>query len=95
MPEAALPGAWKASPSPNTQIELNLDPSRAFTWKVTINGKPNTIQGQWSYADGVLTLAAQGQNGAMVGRVVPNANQGFSFQPMGTEGSAPGLAFSR
>ncbi len=54
------------------------------------------IAGKSTFADGVLTLAAEGgQNGALVGQVAWQDADNFSFRLVGGPPNDPGLKFAR
>jgi tetratricopeptide (TPR) repeat protein len=90
-----LVGSWSASPAPDTTIGLTIQDGGAFAWKVTSKGKAQDITGDWSLANGVLTLARGGQGGAMVGNVSWLAPDKFTFRALGTGPGDSGLTFSR
>ena len=53
------------------------------------------IAGKWTFARGVLTLAAQGgQHGALVGRVTWKDADNFTFRLVGGPSNDPGLKFA-
>ena len=55
-----------------------------------------TIAGKSTFADGVLTLAAQeGQDGALVGQVAWQDANHFTFRLVGGPSNDPGLKFAR
>src|SRR6185312_14266261 len=56
-----LPGNWTASPTNDTTIRLSLADDGAFTWTVDSKGKTQKLEGKWSLADNLLTLAQSGQ----------------------------------
>ncbi len=54
------------------------------------------IAGKSAFANGILTLTAQGgQNGALVGRVAWQDADNFSFRLVGGPPNDPGLKFAR
>lgn len=90
----ALLGTWAASPAPKVAISLQLAQGDAFTWTVDQGGQKHTMQGRFSLANDVLTLApAEGQ--ALVGRVGMTAADTFTLQALGGGPADPGLAFKR
>ena len=67
----------------------------SFVWKVTSQGKSQDLAGNWSYTNGVLTLAQADQRGALVGNVAWQAEDKFGFRALGTGPDDPGLSFTR
>ena len=54
------------------------------------------IAGKSTFADGILTLTAQGgQNGALVGQVAWKDADNFTFRLVGGPPNDPGLKFAR
>lgn len=92
---AALAGSWKASPDANRSIALTLGGDGKFSWAVTNKGKTNTITGESSYGNGLLTLAPPGGSGAMVGEVALLDNGHLNFRMAGAPPSDPGLNFAK
>ncbi len=89
-----LKGApWTASPVEGVSIALTLGTDDTFTWNVTQKGQSKPISGQFTYADGMLTLAQTG-GPALVGKL-SSEGAGFRFQAMGGGGGDPGLLFQR
>ena len=64
-----LAGNWTAHPAGDTTINLRIGDDETFTWKVTAKGKPRQLTGKWSLTNNLLTLAQEGDAGALVGRV--------------------------
>ena len=62
---------------------------------MTSQGKSQDLAGNWSYTNGVLTLAQADQGGAMVGNVAWQAEDRFGFRALGTGPDDPGLSFTR
>ncbi|AMV37461.1 tetratricopeptide repeat protein [Planctomyces sp. SH-PL62] len=94
--EPSLVGVWKASPDPSVSIELTIKDDGGFTWNVTQQGRTQPINGAYSYAGGILTLArAEDQNDAMVGRVTWKDDSHFVFQALGGGDNDPGLSFAK
>jgi hypothetical protein len=95
--EGKLAGSWSATPAKDAKITLAIQDGGAFTWTATSPGKlPMNIAGKSTFADGVLTLAAQGgQNGALVGQVAWQDADNFSFRLVGGPPNDPGLKFAR
>ena len=54
-----------------------------------------TIAGTSTNADGILTLASQGQDGALVGKVAWQDADHFNVRLAGAPPTDPGLNFSR
>ncbi len=84
-------------PAKDAKINLAIQDGGAFTWTATSPGKPPTnIAGKSTFADGILTLAAQGgQNGALVGQVARQDADNFSFRLVGGPPNDSGLKFAR
>ena len=95
--EGKLAGNWTATPAKDAKIALAIKDDGRFTWAATGPGKPpTTIAGTSTFADGVLTLAAQGaQDGALVGKVAWQDADHFTFRLVGAPPNDPGLKFAR
>jgi tetratricopeptide (TPR) repeat protein len=89
-----LAGNWTAHPAGDTAIDLRIGDDDTFTWKVTAKGKPRQLTGKWSLADNVLTLAQEGDAGALVGRVTWEADDKWNFRVIGTGSEDQGLIFT-
>ena len=89
-----LAGNWTAHPAGETTIDLRIGDDATFTWKVTAKGKPRQLTGKWSLADNLLTLAHEGDAGALVGRVAWQADDKWSFRVIGTGPEDQGLLFT-
>ena len=89
-----LAGTWNAQPAPDTTIALRLGDDGSFRWTVTSKGRPREINGNWSLANDMLTMAQAGEGGAMVGRVVWQAENRWNFRAMGGGPDDPGLMFT-
>jgi tetratricopeptide (TPR) repeat protein len=98
-PAAARPGnlagTWTARPAPDTTITLAISDDGTFAWKVSGPGQPQTLAGQWSLADDVLTLAQAGQAGALVGHVRWQADNSWGLRVIGASSEDQGLTFTR
>ena len=92
-----LAGSWTATPAKDAKITLAIKEDGKFSWDVSSAGKPpTTIAGSSTFADGVLTLAAQGtQDGALTGTVALQDADHFTFRLVGGPPSDPGLSFAR
>ena len=67
--EGKLAGSWMATPAKDTKIALAIKDDGKFNWDASSAGKPPTeIAGASTFADGVLTLAAQGSPERRAGR---------------------------
>ena len=65
-----LAGNWSSTQGKDAKIVLAIKDNGQFTWDASGPGKqPTTIAGTSTFADGILTLASQGQDGALVGKV--------------------------
>ncbi len=95
--EGKLAGTWSATPAQDAKIALAIQDDGTFTWTATGPGKPPmNIAGKSTFADGTLTLAAQGgQAGALVGQVAWQDADDFTFRLVGGPANDPGLKFSR
>ncbi len=89
-----LTGDWTAHPAGDTTIDLRIGEDETFTWKVTARGKPKQITGKWSLANNMLTLAQEGDGGALVGRVTWQADDKWIFRVIGTGPEDQGLLFT-
>ena len=89
-----LAGNWTAHPAGDTTIDLRIGDDENFTWKVTAKGKPRQLAGKWSLTDNLLTLAQEGDAGALVGRVSWQADDKWSFRVIGTGAEDQGLLFT-
>jgi tetratricopeptide (TPR) repeat protein len=89
-----LVGNWSAHAAGETTIDLHVGDDETFTWKVNAMGKPRQLTGKWSLANGVLTLAQDGDAGAMVGRVTWQADDKWTFRAIGTGPEDQGLVFT-
>jgi tetratricopeptide (TPR) repeat protein len=96
--EGKLEGTWTANPSPGTQITVSFPDSNHFDWKVSDQGKTHEFQGDWTYGNGLLTLAQTGQVAGqppMVGRVTWTDETHFNFKVFTGPTDDPGLSFSK
>jgi hypothetical protein len=78
----------------DTTINLRIGDDENFTWKVTAKGKPRQLAGKWSLTDNLLTLAQEGDAGALVGRVSWQAGHKWNFRVIGTGAEDQGLLFT-
>jgi hypothetical protein len=95
VPAGTLEGSWVAQPSPNTTITVNFVDKGHFTWKLTRQGKDQQFDGTSSYENGILTLVQQQNNNAMVGNVVWQDANHFTFKVLGGGTTDPGLSFTK
>jgi tetratricopeptide (TPR) repeat protein len=93
--QGKLPGNWTARPTGDTTIDLHLGDEGTFAWKVDAKGKSRQLSGKWSMANNLLTLAQEGDAGALVGRVAWQADDRWNFRVIGTGPGDQGLVFSR
>jgi tetratricopeptide (TPR) repeat protein len=95
--EGQLVGDWTAQPSQDTTIALSFLDNNRFVWKVTRQGKPQQFQGDRTYGSGILTLAPTGDEAQppMVGRVIWQDDNHFTFKIFGGPPDDPGLAFAK
>jgi tetratricopeptide (TPR) repeat protein len=89
-----LVGNWTAHPAGDTTIDLRIGDDETFTWKVTAKGKPRQLAGKWSLTNNLLTLAQEGDAGALVGRVSWQADDKWSFRVIGAGPEDQGLLFT-
>ena len=92
-----LAGSWTATPAKDAKVALAIKEDGKFSWDAIGPGKPPTaIAGTSTFADGVLTLAAQGtQDGALAGKVAWQDADHFTFRLVGAPANDPGLKFAR
>jgi tetratricopeptide (TPR) repeat protein len=95
--EGRLAGNWAATPAQGAKIALAIQDDGTFTWTATSPTEPPmNIAGKSTFADGILTLAAQGgQTGALVGQVTWKDAEDFTFRLVGGPTNDPGLKFAR
>ena len=89
-----LAGNWTAHAAGDTTIDLRIGDDETFTWNVTAKGKPRQLTGKWSLTDNLLTLAQEGDSGALVGRVAWQADDKWIFRAIGTGPEDQGLLFT-
>ncbi len=89
-----LAGNWTALPADATTIDLRIGDDVTFTWKVTAKGKPRQLTGKRSLTDNLLTLAQEGDQRALIGRVAWQADDKWSFRVIGTGPEDQGLLFT-
>jgi hypothetical protein len=92
--QGKLAGNWTAHPAGDTTIDLRIGDDETFTWKVTAKGKPRQLTGKWSLTNNLLTLAQEGDAGALVGQVSWQADDNWSFRAIGTGAEDQGLHFT-
>ena len=92
-----LAGTWTATPGKDAKIALAIKDDGQFNWDASGPGRqPTTIAGMSTFAAGVLTLVAKGnQDGAMVGKVAWQDADHFTFRLVGGPPTDPGLLFAR
>jgi tetratricopeptide (TPR) repeat protein len=92
-----LAGSWTAAPAKDAKVTLAIKEDGKFRWDVSSAGKPSTtIAGSSTFADGVLTLLAQGtQHGALTGTVALADADHFTFRLVDGPPNDPGLKFAR
>jgi len=89
-----LAGNWSAHPAGDTAIDLRIKDDQTFTWNVKAKGKPRQLTGKWSLTNDLLTLAQEGDAGALVGRVTWQADDKWTFRVIGTGTEDQGLLFT-
>ena len=94
-PPAALAGTWKAAPSADTAITLELKAGGEFTWNVANKGQQQqSITGRAVYVDNVLSLT-QEDGPPLAGKIESKDASKFVFHLMGGGNNAPALTFTR
>jgi tetratricopeptide (TPR) repeat protein len=88
-------GSRKSSRGNAVAIELSIKNDDTFTWKVTQNGRPNTIEGKYEVQDNMLALKPNTNDPPMVGRVKMGDKGGFNFKLVGSGPNDPGLDFGK
>ena len=92
---AKLPGVWVAQAPQDAKITLTLSDDSHFTWAVALPDKPPVkIEGTYSMADGVLTLAGD-KAGPLAGRIALADDSHLNFKAVGGPSNDPGLNFAR
>jgi tetratricopeptide (TPR) repeat protein len=89
-----LAGNWTAQPAGDAKIDLRIGGDETFTWKVTAKGKPRELAGKWSLTNNLLTLAQDGDAGALVGHVSWQGVDKWNFRVIGTGAEDQGLLFT-
>jgi hypothetical protein len=92
-PPAALVGTWNAKPMPDLSIELTVRDDGQFTWDVNTKGHTDSVTGDASYLDGVLTLT-QADAPDLIGKIVNLGDKQFGFELQGGPHAAT-IQFSR
>lgn len=96
VPAANLSGNWTAKPDDNRTIALSFQPDSKFTWSFTQSGgQNNTFSGNYTYAEGILTLVSNQNGQVMVGKLDQKADNQFLFQLTAAGPGDPGLLFSK
>ena len=94
--EGKLAGQWSAAPAKGPRVALAIQNDGKFNWATSGLGKPATIAGSSTLADGILTLVGDGQqNGALVGKVAWVDADHFNFRLVGAPPTDQGLNFAR
>ncbi len=89
-----IAGSWAAKPAGGDPITLTVGADNTFQWSVAHSGSPRTFQGTASYGSNLLTLAPPAGQ-PMVGKVVWQDADHFTFHAGGGGASDPGLSFTR
>jgi hypothetical protein len=89
-----IAGTWTANPAQDTGITLSVQQDGSFTWKVVSKGKAHDLSGKSSYGNSLLTLES-GQGPPLVGKVMWQDQNHFTFQAAGGGTLDPGLNFAR
>ena len=85
-------GMWTADVNGSTTIRLSLQGDGSFNWVATRDGKESRFDGQFTIADGTLTLARASDNQKLTGSMTFSEN-GFNFKLNGAKDS--GLNFTQ
>ncbi len=89
-----LVGDWTASRPDGSKVEMDLTPTKEFTWRFAQGGKPQELKGTYTLADNYLVLKASQQN-ALVGQVGLLAADQLSFRLADDNPADPGLVFKK
>lgn len=93
--EADLAGNWKATREDGSTFQLDISEDGTFRWIVTDKSqREETIEGDMTVADDVLVLQGTG-GGTMVGRVLAQDADRFTFTLIGGPEDDHGLLFVR
>lgn len=94
-PKTDLVGRWRAKPTADTVIDLEITEDSQFTWKATPKGgKAVELQGDLTTTNDLLVLETTTQ-GSMVGQVRSGGADKFQFIVSGGPPDDKGLAFER
>jgi len=94
-PPAELTGTWKAAPSADTAITLELKPDGEFTWNIANKGQEQqSLTGRAVCIDNVLSLTQQ-EGPPLAGKIESKDASKFVFHLMGGGNNAPALTFTR
>jgi hypothetical protein len=90
-----ITGTWVANPDANRSITLTLRDDGTFTWAFAEKGQVRqTMEGDSSYGNGMLTLAQPG-GATLVGQVAVQPDGRLRFRLVAGPPSDPGLDFRR
>ena len=89
-----LAGKWTANPARDTTIAIGGRGRRGLHLEGRLQGQAQQLSGKWSLTDNLLTLAQEGDAGALVGRVAWQADDKWSFRVIGTGAEDQGLLFT-
>jgi tetratricopeptide (TPR) repeat protein len=78
-PPAALVGTWKGEPMRDLSVELTVRDGGQFTWGVKTKGRTDSVTGDATYLDGVLTLK-QDDAPDLIGKIVNLGEKQFGFE---------------
>ena len=91
---SSLVGKWKAQRPDGSSIALDLAKDAKYTWNFAQQDKSQQFAGNYTVADNLLVLNQDG-NPAMVGQVLPLADNSFQFRLAGSPPNDPGLTFAK
>ncbi len=93
-PPAEFVGQWKAQPTPDVTITLNLQADGQFGWEVNNKGQKQEISGQAGYNDNTLALL-QAEGPPLIGKITREGDNKFVFAPPGSKDKGGSLTFTR
>ena len=92
QPKPRHVGTWQAKTPNNAVVTLTLNADGSFSWLADNNSKISRFDGNFTVADGKLTLSRSSDNQKLAGQFVLSDNS-FNFRLDGAKDT--GLDFSR
>jgi hypothetical protein len=92
QPQPGHVGTWQAKTPKNAIVTLTLNADGSFSWLADNNGKNSRFDGNFTVADGKLTLSRTSDNQKLAGQFTLSGSR-FNFRLDGAKDS--GLDFSR